>query len=214
MCIDMRLGRLAVSAFAVVLLSTGCSMAGPTVTTESADAKSLTDGLDVERGGVSSDAMQRFNFSKSAMAQSSWKVAEEGFLTLADDYPELSGPALNLALVYRHKEDNRQAEHWFKQSFARNKNNLQAYNQYAIFLREQGRFEQAEAAYQQALSISEADADTHLNLGILYDLYRGEKKSALQHFYRYQELQLSEDRVVAGWIADLERQLNSVAVAE
>ncbi len=58
------------------------------------------------------------------------------------------------------------------------------------------------------------DADTHLNLGILYDLYRGEKKAALQHFSRYQELQLSDDRVVAGWIADLERQLNSVAVVE
>ena len=210
-----RLGVLAVSVLTAVLLSTGCSVGGFAMT-KPAPAVADTPGnpLTLERAAVSSDAMQRFNFSKTAMAQSSWEIAEEGLLTLVEDYPELSGPSLNLALVYRHAHDNRQAEHWFKQSIARNANNLLAYNQYGIFLREQGRFEQAEETYQQALSVSETDADTHLNLGILYDLYRGDKKAALQHFNRYQELQHSQDRVVAGWIADLERQLNRVAVAE
>jgi Tfp pilus assembly protein PilF len=221
-----RLGLLAVPVLAAALLSTGCSVGGFAMTkpaaavtetainAEETGVENSANPVAVEKTAVSSDAMQRFNFSKTAMAQSSWEIAEEGLLTLVEDYPELSGPSLNLALVYRHAQDNRQAEHWFKQSIARNRNNLLAYNQYGIFLREQGRFEQAEETYQQALSISEVDADTHLNLGILYDLYRGDKGAALAHFIRYQELQDSDDRVVAGWIADLERQLNSVALAE
>jgi tetratricopeptide (TPR) repeat protein len=221
-----RAGLLAVPVLAAALLSTGCSGGGLAMTKAAPAATNTAiiadhtgvgesaSPLAVEEIAVSGDAMQRFNVSKSAMAQNSWKVAEEGLLSLAHDYPELSGPSLNLALVYRQVQDNRQAEHWFKQSISRNKNNLLAYNQYGIFLREQGRFEQAEDTYQQALFVSEADADTHLNLGILYDLYRGDKKAALQHFSRYQELQESDDRVVAGWIVDLERQLNSVAVAE
>lgn len=236
MCVDTSLnktvlthkplGVLAVFVLAAMLLTTGCSVGGfvtkepvpagteTAVNAEQAGLEGSGKPLRVERAAVSSDAMARFNFSKSAMAQSSWKVAEEGLLTLVEDYPELSGPSLNLALVYRHLDDNRQAEHWFKQSITRNGDNLLAYNQYGIFLREQGRFEQAEEIYQQALSVSDVDANTHLNIGILYDLYRGEKKAALQHFNHYQELQHSEDRVVAGWIADLKRQLSSVAVAE
>lgn len=208
-----RQGLLAVSVLAAALFSSGCSVAG-FVKTKLAGVEDSTIPLTVEKAEVTNDAIQRFNFSKSEMAQSSWKVAEEGLLTLVEDYPELSGPALNLALVYRQTQDYQQAKYWFTQSIARNRNNLLAYNQYGIFLREQGQFEQAKEAYQQALSISDVDADTHLNLGILYDLYRGEKKAALQHLSRYQELQLSDDRVVAGWITDLERQLSSAAVAE
>lgn len=221
-----RPGLLAVTVLAAALLSSGCSVGGfamtkpvspvtnPPVNDPQMGAETAGHPIAVERPAVSSNAMARFNFSKTAMVQSSWEIAEEGLLTLVEDYPELSGPCLNLALVYRHANNNRQAEHWFKQSIARNRNNLLAYNQYGIFLREQGRFEQAEKTYQLALSVSEADADTHLNIGILYDLYRGDKKAALAHFNRYQALQHSEDRVVAGWIVDLERQLNSVAGVE
>lgn len=236
MCADMsftkivshsnRLGAVPVFVLTAALLASGCSAGGfakkepvsattfSAVNTEQARAEESGNPPMVEREAVSSDAMSRFNFSKSAMAQSSWKVAEEGLLSLAEDYPELSGPCLNLALVYSQTDEKRQAEHWFQQSISRNKGNLLAYNQYGIFLREQGRFDQAEETYLRALSVSEADADTHLNIGILYDLYRGDKKAALQHFSRYQELQPDEDRVVAGWIADIERQLNSVAVVE
>ena len=223
-----RIGALIVFVLAAMLLTTGCSVGGfaarkpvapvpvpeATQSTEQSGSEVSASPYLVDRTPVSGDAMGRFNFSKNAMAQSSWEIAEEGLLTLVEDYPELSGPCLNLALVYQHANDIRQAEYWFKQSITRNKNNMLAYNQYGIFLRGQGRFEQAEAIYLQALSVWEADADTHFNLGILYDLYRGDKESALQHFNRYQELGNNKDRVVAGWIADLQRQLNSVAVAE
>ena len=55
-------------------------------------------------------------------------------------------------------------------------------------------------------------AETHRNIGVLYDLYRGEHEKALQHYYRYQELTGNTDRTVAGWIVLLERQFGQVVL--
>ena len=165
----------------------------------------------VDREPIPERARRKFEQSKLAMVRGDWNSALLQLQGLVDEYPQLSGPSLNLALVYQQRDDKTHADHWFQQSIARNTNNLLAYNQYGIFLRERGRFEQAEKTYLAALAIWEPHADTHRNIGILYDLYRGDKKSAVQHFYRYQALQDKDDRVVAGWIVDLERQLNSEA---
>jgi tetratricopeptide (TPR) repeat protein len=98
------------------------------------------------------------------------------------------------------------ARRWFEQRVANDPANPAAYNRYGIFLREQGRFAEAEQVYLDALAVDDSCADTHRNIGILYDLYRGEREQALQHYYSYQQLTGEDDRTVSGWIADLERQ--------
>lgn len=103
------------------------------------------------------------------------------------------------------------ADQWFRQRMKRNSNNLINYNQYAIYLREQGRFSEAERTYLHAISVRDTDSTTHKNIGILYDIYLGDQTKALQHFNRYQVLTDGQDRKVKGWIADLERQLPAVA---
>jgi len=158
------------------------------------------------RRPVGVDAMRRFELANAAMEQGQWEQAAAELLWLVENNPELSGPCLNLALLYRARGDEELAEQYFQRALRVNENNLVAYNQYAIFLREQGRFVEAEAAYLRALNTWELHADTHRNLGVLYDMYMGEKSRALQHFYRYQTLVEGEDRTVSGWIADLERQ--------
>ncbi len=163
------------------------------------------------REPVPREAQKLFDKSRAALEQGNEDAAVEQLHLLVVSYPQLSGPSLNLALLYQQRGENENAQYWFKQSITRNSNNLLAYNQYAIFLREQGHFTQSEQIYLRALEVWEPYPDTHRNLGILYDLYRGDKKNALQHFYRYQELLETQDRVVAGWIADLERQLTTVA---
>ncbi|MCP5187571.1 MAG: tetratricopeptide repeat protein [Pseudomonadales bacterium] len=88
---------------------------------------------------------------------------------------------------------------------------IEVYNRYGIFLRQQGRFEEAEASYLAALEVSEATPFIHCNLGMLYDLYLGQPEPALQHYYRYRDLSDGADPRVALWIADLEqRQLSLV----
>jgi len=102
-----------------------------------------------------------------------------------------------------------QAKLWFERSISINASNIGAYNEYAIFLREQGQFAEAEAIYLLALEQWDASSNTHRNIGILYDLYLGEPQKALRHYRRYQALNEEADPEVAAWIVDLERRQQS-----
>lgn len=163
---------------------------------------------------VSSEARQRFEAANAAMAVEDWATARADLQWLIENHPKLSGPYLNLALLHSANDEIDGAETFFKQAIEVNPSNLDAYNQYAIFLREQGRFDDAEHVYLQALSVWSDHAPTHRNLGVLYDLYRGDPEKALQHYHRYQELTGNEDRTVAGWILVLERQFSQVVQRE
>ncbi len=166
------------------------------------------------RRSVSQAASQRFERANRAMAAQDWPAAIAELEWLVETQADLSGPPLNLALVYQHMGELENAEQYYRQALQSNPRNLAAYNQYAIFLREQGRFEEAEQTYLQALATWEPHAQTHRNIGVLYDMYMGDQALALQHFYRYQALSKSQDKVVASWIADLNRQLMTLAQGE
>jgi Flp pilus assembly protein TadD len=163
------------------------------------------------RRRVDDAARQRFAAATAAMAAGDWTTARADLEWLVDQHPKLSGPYLNLGLLHAANGNLAEAERYFEATLDVNPRNLEAYNQYAIFLRRQGRFDDAEQVYRSALGVWADHAATHRNLGVLYDLYRGEREKALQHYYRYQDLTGGEDRAVAGWIIDLERQFNSVA---
>lgn len=165
----------------------------------------------LSRQKVSREALSRFEKANTAIEKNQWHEAEQQLSWLLENYPQLSGPYLDLALVYRQTQQLEKSAHYFSKAIATNPTNLVAYNQYGIFLREQGEFLAAEAQYLKALAVWEPYPDTHRNLGVLNDLYLGNKESALRHYYRYQELTAGKDRLVAAWIADLERQLTTVA---
>jgi Tfp pilus assembly protein PilF len=161
------------------------------------------------RQAVPEEAQRRFAQAQSLIGEQEWQAALLEFQALAESYPNLSGTSLDLALVHRQLGDAKQARLWFQRSIANNPANIGAYNEYGIFLREQGEFDEAEAIYLLALNQWEASADTHRNIGILYDLYMGEPQKALHHYHRYQVLTGDTDPEVAGWIADLEHRQQS-----
>ncbi len=162
------------------------------------------------RRSVSGSARQRFAAANAAMATADWDTARVDLEWLIENHPKLSGPYLNLALLHVVQGDPATAEVHFQAALEVNERNLAAYNQYAIFLREQGRFDDAERVYLDALAVWSDHAETHRNIGVLYDLYRGDHEKALQHYYRYQELTGNTDRTVAGWIVLLERQFSQL----
>jgi Tfp pilus assembly protein PilF len=159
---------------------------------------------------VSETARQRFAAATAAMATEDWETARADLEWLVEHNPELSGPYLNLALLHATRGNAARAEQLFEVAMEVNPRNLEAYNQYAIFLRQQGRFDESERIYLAALAVWDSHAATHRNLGVLYDLYRGEREKALAHYYRYQALTGGADRAVSGWIIDLERQFPQV----
>jgi Flp pilus assembly protein TadD len=155
--------------------------------------------------------MAAFERANDAIASEQWSQAAAELHALVDNRPDLSGPCLNLALVYRQLDKPQQAEPLYRQALRINPGNMAAYNELAIFLREMGRFAEAEQTYLQALSVWEEYPQTHRNIGVLYDLYLGDRQRALQHFTRYQALTGDDDGLVAGWIVDLQRQLPALA---
>jgi Tfp pilus assembly protein PilF len=157
-----------------------------------------------QRQTVPAEAQRLFARAQELIASEDWHGAALELQALAESYPQLSGVCLDLALVYRQLGDMEQAQLWFKRSIASNARNIDAYNEYGIFLREQGQFAEAEAIYLMALEQWDASSTTHRNIGILYDLYLGEPQKALQHYRRYQVLNEEADPEVAAWIVDLQ----------
>jgi cellulose synthase operon protein C len=69
--------------------------------------------------------------------------------------------------------------------------------------REQGHFSEAKTAYERALALDPAHANAAYNLGILYDLYLGDKAQAQAQFERYLSLTPSGDTQVSKWLVEL-----------
>jgi Tfp pilus assembly protein PilF len=186
----------------LTLLATlsGCQLvAGPK---ESA----AKNGGDAE---VPAAAQSAFDSALTAQRAQQWPEAERQLKQIVGKYPQLSGPHLNLALLYVQTQRPQQAEEGFKRALQINPANLNACNQYGIWLRSQARFAEAETIYQQALTHNPNSADTHLNLAILYDLYMGKLPQALEHYQRYLELTGDEKSPVHSWVADLQRRMKS-----
>lgn len=79
------------------------------------------------------------------------------------------------------------------------------YNMAAIYVRD-GRFEDAEQEYLKALNYDPTDADTHYNLGILYDDELNDKRMAALHYKRYLKLnpQGPDAEAVKSWLMRIE----------
>ncbi|MET0379630.1 MAG: tetratricopeptide repeat protein [Spongiibacteraceae bacterium] len=159
---------------------------------------------------ISPATRTNFATATAAMKAQQWSEAEAQFKQLVQAQPNLSGAYLNLALIYAQTHRAADAETQFKKALEVNPENWSARDQYGIWLRTQGRFKEAETIYLQTLQRQPERADTHLNLGILYDLYFGKSAQALEHYQQY--LTLKGDSAdaevgrVKNWVADLQRR--------
>lgn len=106
-------------------------------------------------------------------------------LSLHGHHKGLSGPVVNLGIIFEKQEKNELAEHYFRKAIEINPVNLAAYNRYALHLRRAGRFLEAEEQYKMALDVWSSDIDTHRNLAFLYELYMGRLEDALLHYRNY-----------------------------
>lgn len=167
----------------------------------------------LNRTELAPEVLARFQRAVTLVETQQWQQAEEQLRALSRSYPGLSGPYLNLGIVYQAQQRIEQAEAAYLEAIAANPDNLDAYNQLAVLLRRQGRFDAAERYYLDALKRWNADPAIHLNLAMLYELYMGQLDLALQHYQRHQELLAQPDPKVAGWIVDLERRIDQIAMS-
>ena len=132
------------------------------------------------------------------------------FKQLADAYPDLAGPQVNLGLLYLQGAQLPDAEAAFKNVLLRNPDNAVADNELGIVERRLGKFPDAEAAYQRAIAARPDYAPAYLNLGVLYDLYLAEPQKALEQFEHYLAL-AGDNKQVAGWVVELKKRVGAPA---
>ncbi len=141
---------LALSGF---LLLSGCTSLGfDSINTEgisdeeqiTATTSGLEDANSVNAENVipvSEEAKQQFAEALTELQSNNFKSAELLFQQMTVQYSTLSGPYLNLGLIYYNADDYDQAIDMLEQARAINPNNRQAHNLLGVIARKQGRFE-------------------------------------------------------------------------
>jgi tetratricopeptide (TPR) repeat protein len=109
-----------------------------------------------------------------------------------------AGADLLLGVLKMQRGDLRGAEEQFRQVTAEHPDIPDGYLDLGLALRRQGRFADARAAYQAGLA-AHASADLHLNLGVLFELYLGDKTVARDHYRRFVEMGGAGADRVRGW---------------
>lgn len=183
----------------------------PNEKTISAKDKLLSSANLYQQGEVTDEAKMRFANALAFKQAGDLENATQAFEQMLVAHPNLSGSALQLADIAKMQNDDVKQIAMLKKALAINPHNYVAANQLALLMREQGEFNRALALYQSAINAWPGYALSYYNLGILYDMYLGEKDKALAQFETYLLLQESdtsaEYKQVSLWIMDLKRQL-------
>lgn len=101
---------------------------------------------------------------------------------------------------------NAAAEAWQK-AVELDPGNAVVVNNLALVMKDQHRFAEAAKLLETGISNSPEVAELHYNLAVIAELYLLELDKALIHYHQYRALTEEDDKLVTGWIADLERRL-------
>lgn len=142
----------------------------------------------------------------AAMDQGHWEQARVLLQEMVGSKPDLVTPYVNLGIVAEQMGDLEDARRWYEEALKRDPAQPEALNQLAILHREAGQFDQALEYYKRALRANPQLPHLHYNLGVLYDLYLGDFRRAIEHYERYVALAAEPDEKVAQWVTDLKRR--------
>jgi TolA-binding protein len=152
---------------------------------------------------VPAEARALFSAADVQLKQGALDRAQEKFATLAEKYPDLSGPWVKLGEIAEDREQYAQAVGYYREAISRNKNNVNAYIALGMVQRRLGRFNDAQDTYLAALDVWKDFPEAHLNLAILYDLYADEAEAAQKHYEAYDFLTGSKDQDVQKWLVEV-----------
>lgn len=207
---------------AVMALTVGCATS-PKASKPVEDDIEIADGelpplelipnpYELQKRKVPEKLASAFAASAGQMQAANWPEAEMQFLNLTTQYPEYSGPWVNLGICQWRQENFEAAGASFEQAISVNELNPDAYVLYGVMVREQGDFEKAESLYKKAIAVWPHNAAAHLNLGVLYDMYRGQFDNALQHLEMSARIEGDNaSKELKGWIIDIKRRQAKMA---
>ena len=205
----MRFAKLPVLAglFFIVALASGCATSPVPTGARPAAPPAATEQK--TEAAVSPAVQRDFAAALNAIKLGRYKEAESLLLALTRQHPELSGPHANLGIVYQRLGKLPEAVKFLEQAIEINPDRAAYYNQLGVVYRQNGQLDKARESYARALEVDPLYLNSHLNIGILYDLYLQEHGKALQHYERYQALLPAADAQVNKWIVDLKQRQQS-----
>ncbi len=208
-----------ISLGAISLVTACASMPWHQDSAPSADAQPAARETTAPAGGSATDtapvppqAAAAYADALKLMKAGRTAEAELPLKQLALAYPQFAGPQVNLGIVYLQGSHLPQAESAFKAALERNPGNAVAGNELGIVERRMGKFAEAETAYQRTIAAEPGYAPAYLNLGVLYDLYLGQPRKALEQYEHYVQL-AGENKQVAGWMVELRKRVGAPAPA-
>ena len=139
-------------------------------------------------------------------------AAEAKFQSLAQTWPDYSGPLVNLAMIKARRGELEPATALLQRAVAVCASCATPWNELGVIQRQQGRFADAEQSYLKAIAADSAYANAYFNLGVLYELYLQRPELALSQYGRFRELQAGDPAAneVDKWIVDLTRRTKAV----
>lgn len=149
------------------------------------------------------DAAQvRFDAALRAMRKGRQDDAQHAFAALAAEFPQWSGPATNLGILYAQDGRRDDAILAFVQATSANGANAIAWTWLGSLYRASGRSADAQRAYQRAIAAQPGYAAAHLDLAILYDADLRKPDLAAAEYRAY--LKLDPQRaIVSVWLHEL-----------
>ena len=174
--------------------------------TEKSGDKSTGKILAQPKFRISKKTASAYNTALKHMRAKNYDTAILEMQRVAKMDKRVSGPWVNIGMAYKELGDIPKAKSAFQKALSINAKNPYALNQLAIMQREEGKFEQAEKLYMQALSTYPDYQNAHLNLAILCDVYLRKIACARDHYQEYLNLTGGQDKQVNAWMSQLGKQ--------
>ncbi len=142
-------------------------------------------------------------------------MATADLQSFSAENPGFAGPLLNLGLIRARSGDEAGARALFEQAATVCSRCGPVWNELGVLHSQQGRFAEAEAAYQRAIEVEPGFAAAYYNLGIVYELYIPRPELALQNYEQYLQLGGADGdgQDVQKWAAELRRQVGATPTA-
>lgn len=151
----------------------------------------------------SDSEIQQYRTAITLLNDKNFEEAKKIFTEFIEKRPGLAGAYFNLALIAIQNNEPEEAFKFVNTALDKNPNLAQALNLLGFLEQEQGKIQQAEKHYLEAIKNKDDYAIAHYNIALLYDVYLQNINKAIFHYEKYMKITNNKDKKTADWLEHL-----------